>query len=184
VSLPVQIEAVRGDITREDVDVVVNATDPYLMSGTGVSRAIHAAAGPTLEGECRQVRRALYPEGVPVGAAVVTGAGLLPARWVIHTVGPGAHRGRTDPADLASCIVSSLRVASELGARSVAYPAIGSGTHGGDVREVARVAVRAVRGVAERGEQGSVELVRFVLLSDDALAAFRDVSAEPVPAHS
>jgi O-acetyl-ADP-ribose deacetylase (regulator of RNase III) len=175
----VDIEAARGDITREEVDVVVNAANASLAPGGGVSGAIHRAAGPELEGECRQVRQALYPDGVPIGHAVATGAGMLPARWVVHTVGPNAHRGETDPAELAACFVSSLRAASELGARSVAFPAVSSGIFGWDVRDVARIAVGAVRGVAERHEQGSVERVRFVLFSDDALAAFREALAEP-----
>lgn len=174
-----QIEAARGDITRESVDVVVNAANAALAPGGGVCGAIHRAAGPDLEGECRQVRQALYPDGVPVGDAVATGAGMLPARWVVHTVGPNAHRGETDPADLAACFVSSLRVAAELGARSVAFPAISSGIYGWDAPDVARIAVAAVRGVAERREQGSVELVRFVLFSDEALAVFRAALAEP-----
>ena len=174
-----EIEAVRGDITRESVDVVVNAANAFLTPGGGVCGAIHAAAGPALEGECRQVRQTLYPDGVPVGAAVATGAGMMPARWVVHTVGPDANRGQTDPADLAACFVSSLRAAAEVSARSVAFPAISSGVYGWDVRDVAGVAVAAVRGVAERHEQGTVERVRFVLFSDDALAAFRDALAQP-----
>jgi O-acetyl-ADP-ribose deacetylase (regulator of RNase III) len=175
----VELEAIRGDITREDVDVVVNAANASLVPGAGVSGAIHRAAGPELEGECRQVRQALYPDRVPVGDAVATGAGMLPARWVVHTVGPNAHRGQNDPLDLAACFVSSIRAASELGARSIAFPAVSSGIYGWDVRDVARIAVGAVRGVAERREQGSIERVRFVLFSDDALAAFREALAAP-----
>ena len=177
-----ELEAVRGDITRERVDVVVNASNTLLMPGGGVCGAIHRAAGPALEGECRQVRHTIYPDGLPVGDAVATGAGMLPARYVVHTVGPNAHRGQTDPALLAACFVSSLREAAEVGARSVSFPAISAGIFGWDVRDVARIAVAAVRGVAERHEQGTVERVRFVLFSDDALAAFREALAQPVPA--
>lgn len=174
-----EIEAVRGDITRERVDVVVNAANAALLPGGGVCGAIHRAAGPSLEGECLQVRETLYPDGLPVGQAVATGAGLLPARWVVHTVGPDAHRGQTDPALLTSCFTTSLWTAAELGARSVAFPAISAGIFGWDVADVARIAVAAVRGVAARHEQGSVGLVRFVLFGDDALAAFRSALAEP-----
>lgn len=169
----VRLEAVRGDITREHVDAVVNAANTLLSPGGGVSGAIHRAAGPTLEGECRQVRRTIHPDGLPVGDAVATGAGMLPARWVIHTVGPDARRGETDPALLASCFVRSLREAADLGARSMAFPAVSAGIFGWDVHEVARVAVDAVRGAVARGRAGSVELVRFVLADDVALAAFR-----------
>lgn len=168
-----RVEAVLGDITRERVDAIVNAANTLLAPGGGVCGAIHRAAGPTLEGECRQVRRTIYPDGLPVGDAVATGAGLLPAQWVIHTVGPDARRGQTDPALLASSFVQSLRAAAEVGARSVAFPAVSAGIFGWDVREVARVAVAAVRGVAERGQAGSVSLVRFVLVDERSLAAFR-----------
>lgn len=178
----VRIEAVRGDITRQHVDAIVNAANTLLAPGGGVCGAIHRAAGPTLEGECRQVRHTIYPDGLPVGDAVATGAGLLPARWVIHTVGPDARRGQTDPALLDSCFVQSLRVAAEVGARSIAFPAVSGGIFGWDPWEVARVAVAAVRRVAAEGQVGSVDLVRFVLASDDTLAAFRAALAGPAPA--
>jgi O-acetyl-ADP-ribose deacetylase (regulator of RNase III) len=174
-----RIEAVRGDITREHVDAIVNAANTLLVPGGGVSGAIHRAAGPALEGECRQVRRTIYPDGLPVGDAVATGAGMLPARWVIHTVGPDARRGQTDPTLLASCFVRSLREAADVGARSVAFPAVSGGIFGWDVRDVAHVAVDAVREVAAKGRAGTVGLVRFVLADDEALAAFRAELGEP-----
>ena len=166
-----EIEAVRGDITRESVDVVVNAANAFLTPGGGVCGAIHAAAGPTLEGECRQVRQTLYPDGVPVGAAVATGAGMMPARWVVHTVGPNRHADQTDPALLVSCFTRSLEVAAGLGAASLAFPAVSAGVYGWDVREVARIAVAAVSDAPAPG----VDDVRFVLFSADALAAFEEV---------
>ena len=172
----VRIEAVRGDITRERVDVVVNAANSSLLGGGGVDGALHAAAGPDLLAECRSLRRTTLPSGLPVGDAVATGAGRLPARWVVHTVGPNARAGQTDPALLASCFTRSLDVAEELGARSVAFPAVSAGVYGWDVREVARIAVAAVRGwAASHGEEwvGGVDLVRFVLFGDEALEAFR-----------
>jgi O-acetyl-ADP-ribose deacetylase (regulator of RNase III) len=173
--LTLQIEAVRGDITREQVDAVVNAANPALVPGGGVCGAIHRAAGPELEGECRRVRRTIYPDGLPVGSAIATGAGMLPARWVIHTVGPNAHRGETDPSLLAACFVSSLREAADLGARSVAFPAVSAGAHGWDPRTVARIALDAVLDAAGAGGVGDVELVRFVLAADDVLEAFSAV---------
>jgi len=104
----IRIEAVEGDITAQALDAIVNAANSSLLGGGGVDGAIHAAAGPALLAECREVRRTAYPLGLPVGAAVATGAGDLAARWVIHTVGPNRHAGQTDPALLAPCFTSSL----------------------------------------------------------------------------
>lgn len=177
-----RIEAVQGDITRERVDAIVNAANSSLLGGGGVDGAIHRAAGPALLEECRELRRGAYRDGLPTGQAVATGAGNLPARWVIHTVGPDRHRGQTDPALLASCFRESLRVAAELGATSVAFPAISAGVYGWDVQEVARVAVETVREIADGATAGPVDLVRFVLFSPDALAAFEAALAEPPPA--
>ena len=102
------IEAVRGDITTQDVDVVVNAANSSLLGGGGVDGAIHAAAGPELLAACRELRRTTLPDGLPVGDAVATPGFRLPARWVVHTVGPNRHAGQTDPALLASCFSRSL----------------------------------------------------------------------------
>jgi O-acetyl-ADP-ribose deacetylase len=175
-----RIEAVRGDLTREAVDAVVNAANSTLLGGGGVDGALHAAAGPRLLTECRRLRRTTLPDGLPVGEAVATSAGRLPARWVVHTVGPNAHAGEADPALLASCFRRSLDVAAELGARSVAFPAVSAGAYGWDVADVARVAVDSVRGwVAERagrprpdGDGDGVRLVRFVLFDRPAVEAF------------
>ena len=164
-----RIEAVRGDITTQDVDAIVNAANSGLLGGGGVDGAIHAAAGPDLLAACKVLRRTTLPDGLPVGAAVATPGFRLPARWVIHTVGPNRHRGQTDPALLASCFVQSLRVADEIGAQSIAFPAVSAGVYGWAVGDVARIAVEAVRQA-----ETSVELVRFVLFSADAFAAFED----------
>jgi O-acetyl-ADP-ribose deacetylase (regulator of RNase III) len=174
-----RISVVPGDITTQDVDVVVNAANSSLLGGGGVDGAIHAAAGPGLLEECRRLRATSHREGLPVGAAVATGAGRMPARWVVHTVGPNRHRGQTDPALLASCFTESLRVASGLGARSVAFPAISAGIFGWDVREVARIGVAAVRAAVSDGVAGSVELVRFVPFGPEATAAFSEALAAP-----
>lgn len=183
-----KIEAVWGDITRENVDAIVNAANSSLLGGGGVDGAIHRAAGPELLAECMELRRTELPDGLPVGQAVPTAGYRLPARWVIHTVGPNAHRGEKDPALLASCFTSSLVVATEVGAPTVAFPAVSAGAYGWDVDEVARVAVEAVGAFAARQanrdgaevcgtdvrDVGStaVELVRFVLFDDRALRAF------------
>ncbi len=163
------IEAVRGDITREQVDAIVNAANSTLTGGGGVDGAIHAAAGPRLLEECRRVRRTAYPQGLPVGYAVATGAGELPCRWVIHTVGPNWNRGQRDEADLVACFANSLREAVRVGARSIAFPAVSAGVYGWEGATVARVAVATVRDAAERTE---LDLVRFVLFSDRLLADF------------
>ena len=169
------VEAVRGDLTRERVDAVVNAANSTLLGGGGVDGALHVAAGPALLEECRRLRRTTHPDGLAVGDAVATGAGALPARWVIHTVGPNRHRGQTDPALLASCFTRSLEVARQVGARTLAFPAVGAGAYGWDVAEAATVAVGAVR--ADLEEHGGLEVVRFVLFGPAALAAFEEALA-------
>lgn len=163
------LEAVRGDITTQAVDAIVNAANSSLLGGGGVDGAIHAAAGPALLAECRRLRQTSLPDGLPVGQAVATGAGDLPARWVIHTVGPNRHAGETDPALLASCFRTSLAEAVRVGARSVAFPAVSAGIYGWEGAEVARIAVAAV---TEAPERARLDLVRFVLFSDPLLDAF------------
>ena len=162
------IDAVLGDLTTEPADALVNAANSALLGGGGVDGALHAAAGPALLAACREVRRTRWPDGLPVGEAVATVAGDLPARWVIHTVGPNRHAGETDEALLASCFTRSLDVAQSLGARTVAFPAVGAGIYGWDATTVARVAVGAVAAHPRTG----IERVRFVLFSERLLAAF------------
>jgi O-acetyl-ADP-ribose deacetylase (regulator of RNase III) len=160
--------AVRGDITEADVDVIVNAANPGLLGGGGVDGAIHAAGGPAILDECRAVKARL-PEGrLPRGQAVATTAGRLPARWVVHTAGPiwSASQDRSEV--LRSCYRESLRVADELGARSVAFPAISAGIYGWPMEDAARQAVAGVRSLSP----DHVREVRFVLFDDAALAAF------------
>ena len=177
------VEAVEGDITRQDVDAIVNAANSSLLGGGGVDGAIHTAAGPALLEECRRLRATTHPQGLPVGEAVATAAGDLPARFVIHTVGPNRRVGETDPDLLASCFVRSLEVAADVGARTVAVPAVSAGVYGWDVEEVADVAVRAVRDTLGSGRAPGVDLVRFVLFGPVAHDAFqralRDHAARP-----
>ena len=159
--------SVQGDITEQAVDAVVNAANSTLLGGGGVDGAIHRRGGPAILEECRHVRAERYPDGLPTGRAVATTAGDLSARWVIHTVGP-VYADVDNPAELlASCHVESLRVADELGATTVAFPAISTGVYGYPVEEAAPVAVAAVRAADTR-----VELVRFVLFGEDAHRAF------------
>lgn len=164
------IEAVRGDITTEKVDAIVNAANSGLLGGGGVDGAIHAAAGPDLLAECRKLRLTSHPGGLSVGDAVATGAGNLPCRWVLHTVGPNRHRGETDPALLASCFRRSLELGADVGARSIALPAVGAGVYGWDVGQVASVAVSQARSALTRGLP--IDTIRFVLFSTAAAAAF------------
>lgn len=161
------IECVLGDITGQHVDAVVNAANSTLLGGGGVDGAIHRAAGPRLLEECRRLRATTHPDGLAVGDAVATGAGELPCRWVIHTVGPNWHRGEQDPALLVSCFTRSLEVARRVGARSVAFPAVSAGVYGWSADAVARAAERAVR-----GDQPGIDLVRFVLFGERTYAAF------------
>ena len=162
-----RVEVVQGDITEQAVDAIVNAANSTLLGGGGVDGAIHRCGGPAILEECRAVRAEQHPDGLPTGRAVATTAGDLPARWVIHTVGP-VYAAVDDPAELlASCHVESLRVADELGAKTVAFPAISTGVYGYPIEEAAPVAVAAVRG-ADTG----VELVRFVLFGEEAHRAF------------
>jgi O-acetyl-ADP-ribose deacetylase len=155
------IEVVRGDITEQRVDAIVNAANETLLGGGGVDGAIHRAAGPQLLGECRQLG------GCRPGEAKATAGYRLPARYVIHTVGPIWHGGRSGEAEtLASCHRNALAVAAELGCRSIAFPAISTGIYGYPVDRAARVAVDAVR------EHAPLELVRFVLFDDRVYSAF------------
>ncbi|MEU1127894.1 O-acetyl-ADP-ribose deacetylase [Streptomyces sp. NPDC005899] len=164
----VRLTLARGDITRQKADVLVNAANSSLLGGGGVDGAIHRAGGPEILAACRALRASHYGKGLPTGRAVATTAGRLDATWVVHTVGPvwSATDDRSDL--LASCYRESLSVAAELGARTVAFPAVSAGIYGWPVRDAARIAVRTVRAEAT----APVEEVRFVLFDDQAYEAF------------
>jgi O-acetyl-ADP-ribose deacetylase (regulator of RNase III) len=163
---------IRGDITRHVVDAVVNAANASLLGGGGVDGAIHRAGGPAILAACRELRRTSLADGLATGRAVATTAGDLPARWVIHTVGPVYAAGEDRSALLASCHTESLRVADELGARTVAFPAISTGIYGYPVALAAPVAIAAV---ASAGT--SVEEVRFVLFDAATFETFEGALA-------
>jgi O-acetyl-ADP-ribose deacetylase (regulator of RNase III) len=168
-----RIELVNGDITQERLDAIANAANEALRGGGGVDGAIHRAAGPGLLQELRD----RYPDGTPTGTAVATAAHDLPARWIVHAVGPIWRGGDRREAELlAAAYRSCLRLADELGARSIGFPAISMGIYGYPGPDGARVAVTTV---AEhlRGETG-IELVRFVLFSDETYGLFSDALAE------
>ncbi|MFJ7131028.1 O-acetyl-ADP-ribose deacetylase [Streptomyces sp. NPDC098101] len=164
-----RIVLVRGDITAEAVDAVVNAANSSLLGGGGVDGAIHRKGGPEILAACRELRRSRYGKGLATGRAVATTAGRLPARHVIHTVGPVWSRDEDRSELLASCYRESLRVADELGARTVAFPAVSTGVYGWPMADGARIAVATVR--ATRTE---VEEVRFVLFDETAYQAFAE----------
>jgi O-acetyl-ADP-ribose deacetylase (regulator of RNase III) len=167
-----EIVVVEGDLTTQDVDAIVNAANSSLLGGGGVDGAIHRAGGPSILAECKEIRRTTFPEGLPTGRAVATGGGDLSARWVIHTVGP-VYAASADPAgELASCHLESLRVADELGVRTVAFPAISTGVFGYPIHEAADVAAGAVRGA-----ETAVDEVRFVLFGREAFEAFEQALA-------
>jgi O-acetyl-ADP-ribose deacetylase len=163
------IEAVRGDITQQRVDAIVNAANSSLLGGGGVDGAIHRAGGPEILAECRGLG------GCDTGDAKATTAGRLAARHVIHTVGPVWRGGGEDEAELlASCHRRALELASELGCSSVAFPAISTGVYGYPVELAAPIAVAAAR----EAQRDPVELVRFVLFSQDHLDVFEGALSE------
>ena len=156
------LEAVRGDITAQRVDTIVNAAAPHLLGGGGVDGAIHRAGGPAILEECRRLG------GCDTGDAKATTAGELPARWVVHTVGPVWHGGaQGEPELLASCHRRSLEVAQGLGARTVAFPAISCGVYGYPAELAAPIAVAAAR-----EQEEAFELIRFVLFNDETYSLF------------
>ena len=172
-----RIALVLGDITEQQVDAIVNAANSSLLGGGGVDGAIHRRGGPEILAACRELRETPYPDGLPAGQAVATTAGRLPARWVIHTVGPVYSRTQDRSALLASCYRESLRVAAGLGARTVAFPAVSTGVYRWPGADAARIAVGAVRaaGVAK----DAVEEARFVLFSQGMYDHFERALAAP-----
>ncbi|MGV9849770.1 O-acetyl-ADP-ribose deacetylase [Streptomyces sp. NPDC003442] len=166
-----------GDITEQSVDAVVNAANSSLLGGGGVDGAIHRRGGPDILDECRDLRASHYGKGLPAGAAVATTAGRLPARWVIHTVGPVFSATEDRSATLASCYRASLRVADELGARTVAFPAVSTGVYRWPLDDAARIALTTVRDT-----DTSVTEARFVLFDQRAYDAFETALNELPPA--
>lgn len=171
----VPIIVVVGDLTRQEVDAIVNAANPSLMGGGGVDGAIHRAGGPEILAACREIRATRYPQGLPTGEAVITTAGKLPARHVIHTVGPvyGQNGGR-DARLLAACYENSIALAAREGLATIAFPAISTGVYGYPKEEAARVSRAAVeRALAAHP---SVKEVRLVFFSEADATLYQEHS--------
>ena len=161
------IRFVQGDITEQEADAIVNAANHSLLGGGGVDGAIHRRGGPEILAECRRLRETRFPDGLPTGEAVATTAGRLPARWVIHTVGPTYAKTKDKSHLLAACFRNSLAVADELGAATVAFPAISTGVYRWPVEDAARIAVETVRATST-----GVREITFVLFDQAAYDAF------------
>jgi O-acetyl-ADP-ribose deacetylase (regulator of RNase III) len=169
-----------GDITREAVDAIVNAANSSLMGGGGVDGAIHRAGGPEILEACKRIREEIYPRGLPVGEAVITPAGRLSARFVIHTVGPiyGNHGG-AEPRLLAACYENSIALAARHDLRTLAFPAISTGVYGYPKDEAAQVAVDALeRSLARHSE---IEEVRLVFFSEEHSRYVKQIGGRPAP---
>ena len=164
------IEAIKGDITQQRLDAIVNAANTTLLGGGGVDGAIHRTAGPELLEECRRIG------GCPTGEARITRGYRLPAKYVIHTVGPvwGGGKGR-EPELLRNCYVNSLRLANEQGIESVAFPSISTGAYRYPIAQAAKIAVETVR--EELSNTTSVDLVRFVCFSAGDFAVYEKLLA-------
>jgi O-acetyl-ADP-ribose deacetylase len=153
-----------GDITKESVDAIVNAANSTLLGGGGVDGAIHRAGGPEIKKQCQEIRRVQYPDGLPTGQAVITTAGKMPAKHVIHTVGPVYGRGGTDKAALlTACYMNSLSLAVQQGIQTIAFPAISTGVYGYPMDEAASVSSRTIEQFFKR--ENAIKEVHLVFFS-------------------
>ncbi|MEU4771362.1 O-acetyl-ADP-ribose deacetylase [Micromonospora sp. NPDC023644] len=166
-----EITLVEGDITTQRVDVVVNAANSSLLGGGGVDGAIHRRGGPAILDECRALRASRYGRGLPTGQAVATTAGNLPARWVVHTVGPVWSATEDRSALLRDCYANSLRIADELSAATVAFPLVSAGVYGWPVEDAVRQALSVLRSATP----AHVTEARLVLFGADTRAVAQRV---------
>jgi len=163
-----KLSVMRGDITEQPTDVIVNAANGGLMGGGGVDGAIHRRGGPAILEACREIRRTEYPDGLPAGGAVLTTAGELPARWVVHAVGPVWRGGDAGEAEaLASAYRESMRRSSEVAARSIAFPSISTGAYGYPVARAAEIAVGAVAAWLREHRSGPREVCWVAFSASD-----------------
>ena len=161
-----------GDITRQDVTAIVNAANSTLLGGGGVDGAIHRAGGPEILKECQQIRQTVYPDGLPTGQAVITTGGNLPAKYVIHTVGPIYGRDPEREAELlAACYQNSLLLARRHGVTSIAFPSISTGAYGYPKTEAAKIASAAIKDFLSTDQH--IEQVRLVFFQERDARAFR-----------
>jgi len=168
-----RVRLVRGDITNMETDAIVNAANSSLMGGGGVDGAIHRRGGSTILEECKKIRATEWPQGLPTGKAVITSGGNLKAKYVIHTVGPvwrGGNQG--EPELVAQAYQNSLKLASEKGLKTVAFPSISTGAYGYPIKQAARVAIGAVKTFLEKEDM--LDEVVFVLFSERAFRAYLD----------
>ncbi|AWE43235.1 MULTISPECIES: macro domain-containing protein [unclassified Actinobaculum] len=174
------------DLTQVGADAIVNAANSSLLGGGGVDGAIHRAAGPQLLAACRELRASALPEGLAVGTAVATPSFNLPARWVIHTVGPNRYAGQVAPSELAACFTNSLHIAQGMGLHSIAFPAIGAGAYGWDMTECATIACRAFAVLTSQPGQpaadafptGAIEEIIVAVTSESNARIWRDAAQQ------
>ncbi|MEU3453968.1 O-acetyl-ADP-ribose deacetylase [Micromonospora sp. NPDC006766] len=168
-----ELTLVEGDITAQRVDAIVNAANSSLLGGGGVDGAIHRKGGPAILEECRALRASRYPDGLPTGQAVATTGGNLPARWVVHTVGPVFSAREDRSVLLRDCYAKSLQVADVLAATSVAFPLISAGVYGWPIEDAVRQALTALNAAIPR----HVTEARLVLFGADTYAVAERVAA-------
>lgn len=168
-----RVVVVIGDITRQDVTAIVNAANSTLLGGGGVDGAIHRAGGPEILKECQEIRRTVYPGGLPTGQAVITTGGNLPAKYVIHTVGPIYGRDPEQEAGLlAACYQNSLQLARQHGASSIAFPSISTGAYGYPKIEAAQITSATIKNFLSADQQ--IEQVRLVFFKERDARVFRE----------
>lgn len=161
-----RIKIITGDITRLEVDAIVNAANSSLMGGGGVDGAIHKIGGPEILEQCRKIREKQYPKGLPAGDAVATYAGNLQAKYVIHTVGPIWYGGKSDEDRiLASAYLNSLKTAEKLGCKTIAFPAISTGIYGFPLNRAAKIVSNTIRDYFNQNEKTSINKVYLVFFS-------------------
>jgi len=171
------VKIIQGDITEQETEAIVNPANPTLMGGGGVDGAIHRKGGPSILEECKRIRATQYPDGLPTGKAVITNAGRLKAKYVIHTVGPIWRGGGEGEANLlAQAYRSCLELASSKGIKSIAFPSISTGAYGYPIAEASRVALKAIKEFLE--EKPVFDEVVLVLFSKDALKVYEEAAEE------
>ena len=172
-----KVRLVLGDITDQDTDAIVNAANSSLMGGGGVDGAIHRRGGSKILEECKKIRSAQWPDGLPTGKAVITSGGHLNARYVIHTVGPiwrGGYHGEQEL--LADSYRNSMKLAVSEGLRTISFPSISTGAYGYPIEMASQIALSTIRKFLER--EDNIDLVVFVLFSELDLKVYQEVAKE------